>query len=62
MGALWLLGATRPLCSHERWHRKQLGNLLRQQVPNAGVFAQTDMPAHRGYHKRKKPTASSKPI
>ena len=45
----------------EHWPAKQLGNPLRQQMPSARLFAQADMPAHRGYHRRKKPAASTRP-
>lgn len=41
--------------------RKQRRDQQRQLVPLLRILAQTDMAAHRPYHRRKKPAASSKP-
>ncbi len=40
---------------------KQPGDTQRQQMPGTRILAQTDMPAHARYHRRIKPSASSRP-
>ena len=41
--------------------REQPGDTPRQQMPGTRLLAQTYMPAHGRYHRRMKPSASSRP-